>query len=383
MTDETICTKSIECDGSDVVKECFEYVNYNDRTNFCDCSPYFGYFGEECDQLSSTVYFMRSTLILFLIWSTLLFIVSSRTLFLNWFIGYDPKRGMDPVNYTLFSILFSSISLFSYAFLHLLSNLNPEEYVIVEQKSFSSETSDYVTAIGGETESFCLLAFILFNLVGVQFMMASWLKVIRNIYKFASVEEQKGCSQDDYFKWFFRLFFIVFLIFTSLRQLFGAFLVVAFVAIVTVCLFAFNGVRFNKLILNLDENNTKTLTLTINLVKKVTLITNVCAVFIVVFFGIHMATLSGINQNIRPGEFNYSLVFRDLAILFILILMTVYAWYVNSVTEGVLVTDEWKCCVVFSCWDAKNKKLMPDFESGQLDVEVNNDNKSSAVVDFE
>ena len=78
--DRQNCTSSEDCIwknevGELVSKLCLERVTYSDEENFCQCSAWFGFRGEECDEVSPQVIYFRTIAISFLSYSVLMMLL--------------------------------------------------------------------------------------------------------------------------------------------------------------------------------------------------------------------------------------------------------------------------------------------------------------------
>lgn len=83
------CNSSFEC-SENVVKVCYESALNRDDSNFCDCSNWHGFRGENCDIPGSTIYYLRIVSIIFFIWTAFLFITSGKTFIV--YISYRWKN---------------------------------------------------------------------------------------------------------------------------------------------------------------------------------------------------------------------------------------------------------------------------------------------------
>lgn len=63
-----------DCVTEGVLKNCFVDVSFTRRTNFCDCSNFLGWVGENCNEVSTQLWFARISTITFGIWTAILFL---------------------------------------------------------------------------------------------------------------------------------------------------------------------------------------------------------------------------------------------------------------------------------------------------------------------
>lgn len=80
-----MCSRTSDCldiinDG--IARQCYFTSEFSNRTNFCDCSNWYGFKGEQCDDDNSfQVQYLRITTIIILIWSSILILFYSKVLF--------------------------------------------------------------------------------------------------------------------------------------------------------------------------------------------------------------------------------------------------------------------------------------------------------------
>ena len=68
-----------------------------------------------------------------------------------------------------------------------------------------------------------------------------------------------------------------------------------------------------------------------------------------------------VDEFVAPGEFHFAHIIRDVILANALIILTVVAWYVNSVTTGAVIAEIYpKFCCMFKFWDAQNMLLIPE-----------------------
>ena len=84
--------------------------------------------------------------------------------------------------------------------------------------------------------------------------------------------------------------------------------------------------------------------------------------------------LEGSNK-IVPGDFHIAFLAKDFALFFSLVELLIIAWYVNSVSVGPIVSEEYfpLGTRIFSLWDKMNSKIIPD-EAG-----LDGDNPGSTI----
>ena len=68
------CHKAADCtivdgNGNEILKLCYKNVPWSDEPVFCDCSSWYGYVGEYCDQSSVQLIYFKLSLSVTIIWS--------------------------------------------------------------------------------------------------------------------------------------------------------------------------------------------------------------------------------------------------------------------------------------------------------------------------
>ena len=86
----------------------------------------------------------------------------------------------------------------------------------------------------------------------------------------------------------------------------------------------------------------------------------------------------------RPGNFHLSAVSRDIIVTLNIYLLTLFAWYVNSVSVAPIVSEEYFpwCTRVFYWWDKMNTRLIPDNDNYEALQLKNNTTVASSSAKF-
>ena len=67
------CSTTSDCIKDGIFMECYDSVPWKkNATDFCECSSWYGFVGEKCDETSVQVVYLRSSLIITIIWTSLL-----------------------------------------------------------------------------------------------------------------------------------------------------------------------------------------------------------------------------------------------------------------------------------------------------------------------
>lgn len=78
------------CSVDGVVRACYVVDDEGEEETLCDCSTWYGWVGETCDEPTSTVYYLRVASSFFLLWEVLLLLWLILTL-CNYLYQRSPK----------------------------------------------------------------------------------------------------------------------------------------------------------------------------------------------------------------------------------------------------------------------------------------------------
>lgn len=118
------------------------------------------------------------------------------------------------------------------------------------------------------------------------------------------------------------------------------------------------GSKFIKTLDNFSYSNSKSIQLTIKMVKKSYKFYAIATFFVSIgILGYSIAAFY-YEENTDLGTINYLQLIRDLITIATLSMLIHSSWYVNSFTDGpTLINESNPCTTIFQCWDAQNLKL--------------------------
>lgn len=372
------CTISSDCTSEDgVLKFCFEEASFSNETFFCDCPVDFGWTGENCDQPSGVQAFYKLCTFIIFFWSFILLILSTRTVLLNIGLQYNPKQGVDPIVYTGVFVLLGTICVFISSIMNIPPFFNPRHFEIVVYRSIEDvETVDVKHGYFINILTLFTATFVSFSAL---FMILSLDNIISKISRFQPTLENKTSSlKNRIFLIVFSILILSFIILSATGFVFlGSYLIIFFTVFILVY-FIYSVINFVKVMKTLSATENEIVRKTTQLVKNTYLQASIALGVIFIGTIAYSTTLINLDSNIAPGDFNHVFLLRTITELGGLYLLTVIAWYVNSVTEGVIMADDWHMlCCVFKYWDSKNKQLMPN-ETDILETQHSSRKESSA-----
>ena len=132
------CNTSLDCGFEGTSLLCFERAAFSDQRNFCKCSIWYGWNGENCDETSGLLIYNRVFFVTATVLSLIVSILLLRTLILN--IIVEKNKGVRifymnifwmGVFFSIAAILFTMSLLFqSFPF------FNPQLFKFIDQQSY-------------------------------------------------------------------------------------------------------------------------------------------------------------------------------------------------------------------------------------------------------
>lgn len=361
MSLSNTCNVSSDCldvFDDDVVRHCFETAGFSSKTNFCDCSTWYGWTGDSCDEETTRLVLQRYTTLALLVISVIMLFVSVRTLVLNHIM--EVKRDA-----LFFTLLFTVLGILSFAInvsFRLKPLIDPTAFHIRTFKTIALGDFENVGGGSGNHGSYFLVLATSCESLSSLCLILSWDIVLSKVSRFQSQDRQNSVK-----KWTLRLkifsfvYFSGLIVFLSLGFLYEAFFLIALVSFGVTVFFVGASCRFLRTFKEL-QNGSIAVSLTNRLVYKISIITSICRIFVIIgSVGFFLAS-NGIEERLKEDEINYGNIFRDLAAVSSLLLVLTTTWYVNSVTEGAIYADAYpRLCWIFKLWDLKNTQMLIDF----------------------
>lgn len=92
------CDDDGDCSVEGLFGSCFEENDFSDKVNFCDCSSWHGWKGEDCTEPSATVYYSRTMGCVFSFWALFVMLTTGKTLYIYFnHVGRTRIKDVNPV----------------------------------------------------------------------------------------------------------------------------------------------------------------------------------------------------------------------------------------------------------------------------------------------
>lgn len=101
-----MCETATDCVNLTVYKECYEENNFKIENNFCACSSWHGWTGDDCDKTGPTIKFRRFISLCFLAWTTTISVTLFNTLYHLMKFNFNKKKKLmenNPIFFVLCS----------------------------------------------------------------------------------------------------------------------------------------------------------------------------------------------------------------------------------------------------------------------------------------
>lgn len=360
MAEERECNISSDCNPIDngVVKVCYEAAIFSDEVFFCDCSPWYGWKGENCDELTGQNIFYFITLLVTAIWAFLLLIAIFRTLYLHFRYGIKKSR-FDPVILTGSFIFVGALLILVHALGTMPSMLISDRFEIVLYDILGDDEDfeDVSTNAGKGLGYSLLIGASLAGLASVH-IFASWQKIIINASRFSGERKQLIANGTlRAMNVFIFFFLLVVTISTIVDQLAISTLFIAVLAIVLAIVYPIAYLLLRKTFRNLEVIGEEYVKRMVDLIRYCCLVNAIALFTTGIILTIFYSLLIDFDAVLTPGKFNYIVALRDLALLISLGQATVMAWYVNAVANrGYNKTPT--SAGIWKGWDSQHQKLI-------------------------
>lgn len=139
-SDLFLCNNILDCleigDGITIIRDCVKLDD--NEEGVCDCSTYYGWRGDNCDQPSATLYFWWCFRVLYSLTFFLLTLYGGSLLFLFikvQFFGKHVRKSINPIFYVIIAAFIASILIFSSSVLTLYSIFDSNAFILTIEKS--------------------------------------------------------------------------------------------------------------------------------------------------------------------------------------------------------------------------------------------------------
>lgn len=284
---------------------------------------------------------------------------------MNFGVEYNPKLGTDPIEFTGVFVLLSSVCLFLFFSMTTPTFFVSTRLEVVEYKGLGN--TETVDETHGYATNVLLYLSIVLQSFSSLFIIFSLDKTIAKLSRFDTLERyrKRVKFKNRFLSCICVSVLILITILAATEYLPYAAVVAVVVQLITATYFIWSAYNFVKTIKRLSASENVIVQLTTDLVRKTCIWSSIALIILPIAIIIFATTVGDHLSTLRPGGFNHVLFIRDIALFSGLFLLTVTAWYVNSVTEGAIFAEECGgCCSIFKVWDKKNLELMP----GDVDI---------------
>lgn len=339
-----------------VLKECYEEASFSDETFFCECSPWYGFVGEECNELTGQNIFYTIIMIFMGLWCLFIAVAIIRTILYHFLYGVRMK-GVDPVVFTAGYILISVGFVFANSMINISAALGPGNFEIISyDKDLITDGEEFVTAKGGKFSAYALIIGAGCVALASLQIFVSWQAIAVKASSFSSERTQLVAANTLIaIKGFVVLYTFLLVITTATDQIsLASFIVVMFALSLAVgypCAFLVLQKTFENL--QVDGNEyVKTMISLIRYCCKVNAISLLLSGLSLTIFFVFYANYQ---LYLTPGSFNYIVLFRDFGSFSGLLQLTVMSWYINSVANRAKMKTS---SLLWNRWDSHHDKLL-------------------------
>lgn len=335
------CEDPFECSNGTVVKECYKRNNFDSREFFCDCSNWYGWTGDDCNEPTSTIYYHKTVFSFFLVWNmfNLLLLIKVVYLFSRYHLNLRRKKGINPIFYVALLEILVTVCFLGYEFIQLPSYYDATYFEPINSNSLLFESSAVERRYSIVADFLLLFAGTVHSL-GAILIVLSWLNVFE---KMSHVVDFNGISTKKLKTLIIITFAIVAVTFAVLAS-FKAVAEVNFGYIIGSFIISASYIvgylRFrNRMKWVVKNKLTKTEKHAILLVKRSMQVNTICFSSLIIFSIIYYLGIIYHLQILRIGGFNYFLLAIDIMFAFTLLSVSYTGFYAHR-TILALIKEE-------------------------------------------
>lgn len=329
------CTDSRNCSSGDLYKECYQKNNFIDKVDFCECSTYFGWTGDDCNEISFTLYWWRIFETLIILWTLFVILSTSRSLYI-YIKGRYGKEKLTEINPVFFALLLVWLGAWAFSarsFIVLKAAFDPTYFEILDFDSSFGETQLVVRKNHTFAELMLVIGGILLGLACLQIII-SWLNLVTRItqifptegFYFSEATMKKIVIVITF------IAFIVMLTFGTINFDGGFTLVFAFESIVLSIGFSIGYFRITRYFNEYKLVKTNTVKNVMNLVKTSCMINAVSLIGVLIGTATHFFLFSEFKEILKIGGVNYIAPIGQFSRSCGIVMMTYISYYGHTVT---------------------------------------------------
>lgn len=339
----------IELFNDTVLRLCYLEASFSSEENFCFCSNWYGWVGNNCNEESIGLWYYRIALIFTTLISSCLLTLFMRYLF-KYFHLLKKERKHSLQDSTSISVLYtvgvlyslSTLSILLYSILELPSAFNSKKFIVQKFNELDGSEVDQIISFYGNYTTILLIISVIFMLFGSLTIILSWIDVLKQISKYFptyfTTLQQKGIS-------FLKIFLVLSTIVSILLLTFGnggiLSLFVSILLFIVLIIYSWLTFSFLRVLKKIMKNNNQTkLKSTIKLVSRTYILLAICMVVGFCLLLTVSILLPTYPETLVPGEFNYILFLVHLSFWTELIKSSVALWYITKVTQKRIKSED-------------------------------------------
>lgn len=341
-TDE--CFETNECNiNSSVLKICYESNLFEKRTNFCDCSSWYGWEGENCDEPTSTSFYLRTVIIILALIQVFNVLTASKTIYL--YLKYNkqgqPLLKLNIIFYVAVFVLCSSCCSLIVDSFRLTAAWSPDFFEQTTAESVFFDDTDEVVTKYWTLTLYLIIFSAIFLMFAALFIILSWIDVFEEVTELFHLHS--FISRKVLKRVIITVSIIIsfaFIIFSALNAP-NEILIVYFIG--AICLtfgYTIGYCRFKsmmkKLLKDIQGNQENE---ALRLVRNSWLINCFSFIGFIISTLISGYGLSVFEERLKIGGFNYFGIFADLQGSFGLLSVTYTSYYVYRINKNLIAKN--------------------------------------------
>lgn len=333
---ETNCSTIEDCSADEILRICYNEVEWQEKSFFCDCSNYYGFTGHRCDVPSLLTVYFRVMMIVFSVWTFASIVVLVYDFYLilrlrkkNTAHAKVPRS----LVFTLLATFISMVLMFLYSILQLPSLYVPGRFEVARNR-INGELVEDITIIHGNFTA-GIRAFVSGLYIIACFQVSlSWLHVSESMEVFdlfklpwwnLKIRQFKLCA--FWTTVIFPVVFIVLLIRRSFATLLG---IVLLFGSIQVILLYIGRCRFLHVLQKSRLIYDPSLEGPVRLVKRSSLFTIIVTIILSFSTILYYVLFVNSHKWFAVGSFNLAVLVSHLTTGLGLSLLTCFHWYVHK-----------------------------------------------------
>ena len=340
---DIVCSNTRQCSSDDVLRVCYGNVRWTDESNFCNCSSFFGWVGENCDEVSGTVIYFRFALVFDMTWSFIMIVRlaidttrlwTHRTLgtsYLPWrMYGKAPGNKSHLLYFVLTAIFFGFFFLFISAVMEFPSLVDPRRF---ELKEFvhRGRKEELIVIVHDAVISSLRMTVAVLHLIATLLISLTWLSLADSLAFFHFFKTSKTVN---FFRKFAKFTTAILLLATFILPTLDLdnvrIILTASCGVVSLILFILGRRTFLKILRDVLSRQNTVIRRQLELVSVSSGYTIVLLPCAIISLMVHFPLLVYFREHTPPGGFSYALVSRQIAIFLGLCLLSAHYWYIKE-----------------------------------------------------